>query len=72
MFNRTLKLVAIIAVVAVIFSAFNTYLILDSIRAQEQINAQEERINELETSLEQFSAQSEQLEELQGALDAQE
>lgn len=72
MSNRTLKLVAIIAVVAIIFSAFNTYLILDSIRAQEQLNTQEERINELETSLEQFSAQSEQLEELQGALDAQE
>ena len=72
MSNRTLKLVAIIAVVTIIFSAFNTYLILDSIRAQEQLNAQEERINELETSLEQFSAQSEQLEELQGALDAQE
>jgi len=72
MSNRTLKLVAIIAVVAIIFSAFNTYLILDSIRAQEQLNTQEERINELETSLEQFSAQSEQLEELEGALDAQE
>ncbi|MCK4884657.1 trypsin-like peptidase domain-containing protein, partial [Candidatus Bathyarchaeota archaeon] len=72
MSNRTLKLVAIIAVVAIIFSAFNTYLILDSIRAQEQLNTQEERINELETSLEQFIAKSEQLEELQGALDAQE
>ncbi len=72
MSNRTLKLVAIIAVVAIIFSAFNTYLILDSIRAQEQLNTQEERINELGTSLEQFNAQSEQLEELQGALDAQE
>jgi len=72
MSNRTLKLVAIIAVVAIIFSAFNTYLILDSSRAQEQLNTQEERINELEASLEQFSAQSEQLEELQGALDAQE
>ncbi len=72
MSNRTLKLVAIIAVVAIIFSAFNTYLILDSIRAQEQLNTQEERINELETSLKQFSAQSEQLEELQSALDAQE
>ncbi len=72
MSNRTLKLVAIIAVAAVIFSAFNTCLILDSIRAQEQINTQEERINELETSLEQFSAQNKQLEELQGALDAQE
>ncbi len=72
MSNRTLKLVAIIAVVAIIFSAFNTYLILDSIRAQEQLNTQEERINELETSLEQFIAKSEQLEELQGALDGQE
>ena len=72
MSNRTLKLVAIIAIVSIIFSAFNTYLILDSIRAQEQLNTQEERINELETSLEQFSAQSAQLEELQGAIDTHE
>ena len=69
MSNRTLKLVSLVAVFAVIFSAFNTYLILDSIRDQEQLTAQEERINELEASLEQFSAQSEQIEELQGALD---
>ncbi len=72
MSNRTLKLVAIIAVVAIVFSAFNTYLILDSIRVQEQLNVQQEKISELQNSLEQLSIQNEQLAELQGAIDAQE
>ena len=72
MSSRTLKLVAIIAVVAIVFSAFNTYLILDSIRVQEQLTAQEEKIDELQNSLEQLSIQNEQLAELQDILDAQE
>jgi len=72
MSSSTLKIVAIIAVVAIVFSVFNTYLIIDSIRVQEQLNAQEEQINELESSLEQFSAQNAQFDELQVALDAQE
>lgn len=71
MSNRTLKVVAIIAVVAIIFSAFNTYLILDSIRLQEQLNVQEEKINELQNDLDQFSTQKEQLNELQSALNTQ-
>jgi len=69
MSNRTLKVVAIIAVVAIVFSAFNTYLILDSIRVQEQLNAQEEQINEIQNALEQLSIQNEELDKLQSALE---
>jgi serine protease Do len=72
MSSRTLKIVAVIAVVAIVFSAFNTYLILDSIRLQEQLNAQEEKTDALQNSLEQLSIQNEQLDELQGTLNAQE
>ena len=72
MSNRTLKTVAIIAIVTIIFSALNAYLILDSIRVQEQLHAQEEKIDELHSALEQLSIQNEQLNELQSALNAQE
>jgi len=69
MSNRTLKVVAIIAIVAIVFSAFNTYLILDSIRVQEQLNAQEEQLNELQNALAQLNAQEERINELQSALE---
>jgi S1-C subfamily serine protease len=69
MSNRTLKIVAIIAIVAIVFSAFNTYLILDSIRVQEQLNAQEEQLNEIQNTLEQLSIQNEELDKLQSALE---
>jgi serine protease Do len=71
MSSRTLKVVAVIAVVAIVFSAFNTYLILNSNRLQEQLNAQEEKIDTLQNSLQQFSIQNEQLNELQSTVDAQ-
>jgi serine protease Do len=69
MSNRTLKAVAIIAVIAIVFSAFNTYLILDSIRVQEQLNAQEEQLDEIQNAIEQLSIQNEELDELQIALE---
>jgi len=69
MSNRTLKVVAIIAIVAIAFSAFNTYLILDSIRVQEQLNAQEEQISELQSALEQINAQEEQINQIQKTLE---
>ena len=72
MSNRILKLVAILAVVGIVFSAFNTYLILDSLQVQEQINAQKEKIDDLETSLEPLSLLNGQFNELQGVLAAQE
>ena len=63
MSERTLKIVALIAVIAIIFSASNTYLILDRINTQEnQLDAQQDRITQLETSLLQFSNQSQQIE----------
>jgi serine protease Do len=72
MSSRTIKLVAIIAVVAIVFSAFNTYLILDSIHVQEQLSAQEKKIDELQASLAQLNIQNGQLTKLQGVIDAQE
>ena len=72
MSHRTLKLIALVAAVAVIFSAFNTYLILDNINAKDQLNTQKERINELETSLGQLNVQNAQIEELQGTINSQE
>jgi serine protease Do len=69
MSNRNLKIVAIIAVAAIAFSAFNTYLILDSIHVQEQLSAQEEQINELQNAIEQLSIQNEKLDEIQAALE---
>ena len=72
MFSRTLRAAVVIAVVAIVFSAFNTYLIIDRFNVQEQLDAQEEQINELESDLQQLSFQNHQLNELQNALDAQE
>ena len=66
---RNFKVVAIIAVVVIVFSAFNTYLILDSIRVQEQLSAQEEQINDLQNAIDQLSIQNEKLDELQSALE---
>jgi len=68
MSNRTLKVVAIIAVVAIVFSAFNTYLILDRISVQEQLNAQEEQLSEIQNAIEQLRIQNEQLDELQSSI----
>jgi len=65
MSSTTLKIVTIIAVVAIVFSAFNSYLIFDSISVQEQIN-------ELRDSLGQLIIQNEQIDELQSAINAQE
>jgi len=64
-----LKVVAIIAVVAIVFSAFNTYLILDRINVQEKLSAQEEQINDLQNAVEQLSNQKEKLDELQSAME---
>jgi len=72
MSNRILKLVAILAAVAIVFSVFSTYLVIDILHVQEQINAQEEKIDDLETSLEQLSIQNEQFDELQRVFAAQE
>ncbi len=72
MSNRTLMAAFVIAVVALAFSAFNTYLIIDRVPLQEQLDAQEEQIKELESDLQQLSFQNHQLDELQNALDAQE
>jgi len=69
MSNRTLKIVAIIAVIALLFSAFNTYLILDSIRVKEQLSAQEKQLNEIQNSLEELIIQNEELDELQSVLE---
>lgn len=70
MSNKALTVIAIIAVLAIVFSSFNTYLILDSVRVQEQLNAQQEaQINDLQNALDQLSIQEEQLNELQSALD---
>ena len=72
MSERTLKIVALIAVISIIFSASNTYLILDRINTQEnQLDAQQDRISQLETSLLQFSNQSQQLEQLQETISTQ-
>ncbi len=72
MSNRIIKLIAITAIVAIIFSAFNTYLILDSIRIREQLTINEGKIDELQSSLEQLGTQNEQLAELQDTIESQE
>ena len=69
MSNRNLKLIAIIAVIVIVFSAFNAYLMLDSIRVQEQLSAQKEQIDDLQNTVEQLSIQNEKLDEIQSALE---
>jgi serine protease Do len=78
MSSKTLKVVAIIAVVAIFFSTLSFYLILDSFSVREQLRRQEEQLNELQNvlgqldelqeALKQLDAQEEQLNELQNAL----
>ena len=72
MSNRTTKIAVIIAIVSIIFSVLNTYLILNNIQIQNQLNIQKEEISELQSSLQQLSAQNQQLNELQNTLEAQE
>jgi S1-C subfamily serine protease len=69
MSNRTLKIVAIIAVVAILFSAVNTYLIFDSTQVKEQISIQNEKLDELQSALEQVNVLKEQINELQTTID---
>ncbi|PVX26657.1 MAG: hypothetical protein CW691_00725 [Candidatus Bathyarchaeum sp.] len=69
MSSTTVKLAAIIVAVTIVFSAFNAYLILDRIQVQEQLDAQEEQINELQTALGQLIEQEERISELEIALD---
>ena len=72
MSNRIIRLVATIAVIVVVFSAFNIYLLLDNIRVQNQLSAQEEKIDELHGSLAHLSIQTKQLAELQDVVNTQE
>jgi S1-C subfamily serine protease len=72
MSNKTLKLIAGVACIAVIVSLLNTYLILENINSKEQITEQENRINELESSLEQLDEQKQIIDELQTTINAQE
>lgn len=67
MSDSTLKVVTIIAVFVIVISSFSVYMLLDSIRIQEQLIVQEERINELQKSLQQLGAYEEQLNELKNA-----
>ena len=69
MSNRNFKVVAIIAVVVIVFSAFNTYLILESIHVKEQLSIQNEKLDELQSALEQLNAHEEEISELQNALE---
>jgi S1-C subfamily serine protease len=78
MSSKTLKVVAIVSIVAIFFSAFSFYLILDSVSLRDQLHRQEEQLSELQDSLEQLddlqgaieqlAAQQEQLKELQNAI----
>ena len=69
MSNRTLKILATIVIVAIIFSAFNTFLIFDSLRVQEQLKVQDEKLAEIQIALDLLSAQEEQLDVLQSEID---
>ncbi|MFA5364254.1 MAG: trypsin-like peptidase domain-containing protein [Candidatus Bathyarchaeia archaeon] len=69
MSSNTLKALAVIAVVAVVLSAFNTYLLLDNINVKEQLNTQTQQLNELQNALDQLGDQQDKLDELQNALD---
>ena len=66
MSDKTLKIIALVALVAVILSTFNSYLILNSTtNIQEQLYAQEESITNLN------SIQSQQISDLQTTLGEQ-
>jgi serine protease Do len=72
MSSRTLKLITALACIAVVVSLLNTYLILDNTNAKQHITEQENRIDELETSLEQLDDQNQIIEELQNTIATQE
>ena len=66
MSNKTLKVIAIVALVAVILSAFNSYLILDSAtNIQKQLDIQKDWISALNNN------QTEQIEVLKTTMDEQ-
>jgi S1-C subfamily serine protease len=69
MSNRTLKILATIVIVTIIFSAFNTFLIFDSLHVQEQLKVQDEKLAEIQIALDLLSAQEEQLDMLQSEID---
>ncbi len=70
MSNWTLKVTAIIAVVAIVFSASSVYLIFETVRVQEQqLSKQEAQLNELQDALEALSIQEGQLDDLQSVLE---
>ncbi len=69
MSSLTLKVVATIAIVAIVFSAINSYLILDNNHFQQQLNAQEEKLNQIQNALDQFSLLEKRLDSIQSDLD---
>jgi serine protease Do len=69
MTSSTLKIVAIITVIAIVISGFSVYMILDSIRVQEQLNELQDAVEQLSIQEGQLAAQEEQLNELQDAVE---
>jgi S1-C subfamily serine protease len=69
MSSNTVKALAVIAVVAIALSAFNTYLLLENMNVKEQLNSQTQQLNELQNALDQLGDQQDILDELQDALD---
>ena len=61
MSDRTLKLISVVVVIAVILSALNTYLILDALHVKEEVN-------ELQNALDQLEEQEQQITDLQTTL----
>jgi len=71
MSSRSFKLIVLVATIALIFSATSVYLILDNINTKEQLTKQENRIYDLETSLEKIDALNEIIDELENSLSIQ-
>ena len=68
MANWTLKIVAILAIFAIAFSAFNTYLFLDNSYVEKQLKSQNEKLDEIQIALDQINVQDE-LDILQNQID---
>ncbi len=69
MANLTLKIVAILSIFAIAFSAFNIYLFLDNSYIDTRLEDQNEKLNQIQIALDQIRAQDDQIEFLQNQID---
>ncbi len=69
MSNRTLKVIAILAIFSIVFSAYNTFQFLDNSYVETQLANQNSKLDQIQIALEEINDQDERLNTLQNEIE---